>query len=69
MRFDAAITTLYQILVRHSQPHVPPFKEWALLQFRGSPRHPAAAVAALDDMMLVPEDAVTAILNLFGETD
>ncbi|HIA03030.1 MAG TPA: hypothetical protein EYN66_14175 [Myxococcales bacterium] len=64
MRFDAAMTATHQLLLRHGQEHIAAFKEWAQLEYQNTPRHPVAAVAALDDLMLIPDDAGEAILNL-----
>lgn len=66
MRFDAAMTGVHQLLLRYGPQHTVSFKDWALLEYQNTPRHPAAAVAGLDDLMLIPEDAVPAILNLVG---
>ena len=67
IRFDAAMTTSYHLLLRQDPGQIEAFRAWALTQFRSTPRKPEAAVAALHEFFLVPEDAEDAMRTLVGD--
>ena len=69
MRFDAAITASYHLLLRYDQSQIDAFAGWARTQFHHTPRKPEAAVAALHDFYLVPEDAEDAMQTLVGDKE
>lgn len=67
MRFDAAMTTTYHLLLRRSGDLAEDFKDWASGQFKNTGRPPLAAVEALHPMVLLPEEAITAVRALLGD--
>jgi len=68
MRFDAAMTATFHLLLRRRSAEVEPFKVWARDQFRLSARSPDAAIEALHAMVLLPDEAVPDIRTLLGDT-